>query len=51
MRCCFSGFSAPKVRMLWRRSASFTSTTRMSLAMARNMRRRFSAWASVLLVK
>ena len=37
--------------MLCNRSASFTSTTRMSLAMARNMRRRFSAWASVLLVK
>ena len=25
---------APSVRMLWRRSASFTSTTRMSLAIA-----------------
>ena len=37
--------------MLWSRSASFTSTTRISLAIARNIRRRFSACASVRLVK
>ncbi len=33
------------VRMLWRRSASLISTTRMSSAMATSILRMFSAWA------
>ena len=36
------------VRMLWRRSASLIIITLISLAMARNILRRFSAWTSIL---
>ena len=39
------------VRMLWTRSANFTNTTRMSLAIAINIRRKFSACASVRSLK
>ena len=39
----FSGGRASSVRMLWRRSASLISTTRMSSAMARNILRMLSA--------
>ena len=45
---CFSGFINSRVRILWRRSASFMRITRMSFAMARNIFRRFSAWISTL---
>ena len=38
-RCC-------SVRMLWRRSASFTRMTRMSSTMARSILRKVSAWRS-----
>ncbi len=40
-----------RVRMLWSRSASLTTITRMSCAIAKNMRRKFSACRSVLLEK
>ena len=46
-----SGFWYFSVRMLCSRSASLISTTRMSLAMARNILRRVSAWASSRLAK
>jgi len=39
------------VRILCSRSASFTTITRISCAIARNIRRKFSAWLSVLLEK
>ena len=52
MRVLLLGGSAPSVRMLWSRSASLMSTTRMSSAIARNILRMFSAcccsWLSVL---
>ena len=43
MRCCFSVGSAASVRMLWSRSASLMTTTRISSAIARNILRMFSA--------
>ncbi|MNX79576.1 hypothetical protein D3C86_1112090 [compost metagenome] len=46
--CCFSARMCLRVRMLWRRSASLIRMTRTSLAMATNMRRKFSAWRSSL---
>jgi hypothetical protein len=44
MRCCFSGERNPSVRMLCRRSASFTTTTRTSFTIASSILRTFSAW-------
>ena len=49
IRFCFSGARCSRVRMLWSRSASFTTITRISLAIAKNIRRKFSACCSVLL--
>src|SRR5579863_3073834 len=43
MRCCFSGSRYSRVRMLCRRSASFTITTRTSFTIARSIFRTFSA--------
>src|SRR6266571_3002966 len=43
MRCCASGFMWARVRMLCVRSASLTRMTRMSLAIATSILRKFSA--------
>ena len=45
----FSGLSEPSVRMLCKRSASFTMITRTSCVIARNISRRSSACTSFLL--
>jgi hypothetical protein len=47
---CFSGGWYPRVCMLWRRSASLTMITRMSVAMARIILRMFSACCSSLVL-
>jgi len=46
--CCLTGGRLASVRMLCRRSASLMMMTRMSLAIARNILRRFSTCASSL---
>ena len=46
IRCCFSGFMLPNVRMLCNRSASFTTMMRISPVMAISICRRFSACTS-----
>ena len=45
---CLAGGIYFSVRILWSRSASLIRMTRMSLAIARNIFLRFSAWTSTL---
>ena len=51
MRTRFSGCTCSSVRMLCRRSASFTSSTRTSFDIASSSLRRFSAWVASLVTR